>query len=253
MNLIDQEVKDSKKYMFEDEEINGLKLVKLNHRNVALVEAIIRNDSKYINSSNIHANINVTKYGSLGYWLTQLKEILIFKIKLSSDGYDYKHVLEQSINAIDRENSTHLNGDKIGREEILNRLLKLDKNKLIDMLKNPKDNNYKLVDLLAKETTKGRRNYSFATKFCHYACYYLFEGKKEQDNFSIFDAILKNNIPNYCKKYNIQISKKDLEKNDYNIYINVIDNIRKAAKKEYGEEISRNGLDHLIWYYHKGR
>ena len=31
------------------------------------------------------------------------------------------YVLEQSINAIDRENSTHLNGDNIGSEEILNR------------------------------------------------------------------------------------------------------------------------------------
>ena len=25
------------------------------------------------------------------------------------------------------------------------------------------------------------------------------------------------------------------------------------AKKIYGDEISRNGFDHLVWYYHKGR
>ena len=36
---------------------------------------------------------------------------------------------------------------------------------------------------------------------------------------------------------------------DYKDYRLAVDSIRKAS----GIEISRNGFDHLLWYYHKGR
>ena len=45
---------------------------------------------------------------------------------------------------------------------------------------------------------------------------------------------------------------KDYE-NNYANYISYIDEIRDKASKKYGHKISRNGFDHLIWYYHKGR
>ena len=36
-------------------------------------------------------------------------------------------------------------------------------------------------------------------------------------------------------------------------FIEYIDNIRNKAEKLYGKKISRNGFDHLLWYYHKGQ
>ena len=37
--------------------------------------------------------------------------------------------------------------------------------------------------------------------------------------------------------------------NNYPVYSRTIDAIIEAA----GTEISRNGFDHLVWYYYKGR
>ena len=50
----------------------------------------------------------------------------------------------------------------------------------------------------------------------------------------------------------IDIKKEEYE-NKYNQYVKYIDAIRDEAEREYGKRISRNGFDHLLWYYHKGR
>ena len=43
--------------------------------------------------------------------------------------------------------------------------------------------------------------------------------------------------------------EEDYDLNEYGDYRKAIDAIRTAS----GVEISRNGFDHLLWYYHKGR
>lgn len=45
---------------------------------------------------------------------------------------------------------------------------------------------------------------------------------------------------NITEQYNLR---------DYKQYRNAVDMIRNATD----EKISRNGFDHLLWYYHKGR
>lgn len=257
MNTIQNEFEEAKKYMIEiDDRINTI--VKITPKNVAKVEAMIKNDSAYLRSGDKNAkpqtsnkgNINYT--GSSAYWIIQLKDILINGKKISSAEYTYEKCIQESINAIDRENSTHLNADSVGRKEILNRIVKIEKHKLITLLKEPDKNNYELIRKISEKTSGQRENFSFATKFCHYMCFYLFEGSQEQDNFSIYDGVLVNALPKYCKKYNIKFNKKEIRKN-YKTYLNIIDKIREKAHQEYGEWISRNGFDHLVWYFHKGR
>lgn len=56
----------------------------------------------------------------------------------------------------------------------------------------------------------------------------------------------KNKTSDYIKKYNILTY--------YSVYRDAVDAIREKAKKQNTNEIiSRNGFDHLLWYYHKGR
>jgi len=69
----------------------------------------------------------------------------------------------------------------------------------------------------------------------------------------IYDNILKNNLPKYIQRYLDVDIKKEQYENNYNQYIKYIDDIRNKAEKLYGKRISRNGFDHLLWYYHKGK
>ena len=74
----------------------------------------------------------------------------------------------------------------------------------------------------------------------------LFEGEEAQDNFSIYDNILRKVIPVYADRYDVDVPDRRLP--DYEEYCNIIDEI--IERSESG--ISRNGFDHLLWYYHKG-
>lgn len=253
MSLIERECDESKEHMFSL--IENTQLVALTPRNVALAEAMIKNDSAYIKSSDVNA-VPKDKYaGSTAYWMTQLKLFLLGE-KRSVKGDEYKKVLSGAITAIDRENSTHLSSDGVGPKEMLARLLDLNKEELLDFLRNPKDTNYELIVKLSEltkpigEKYKPRKNLSFATKFCHYACFYLFDGEDAQDNYSIYDSVVKKALPKYCKYYGIaapKFNKKDWR--DYLEYQGAID----AIIEKLEDKISRNGFDHLVWYYFKGR
>lgn len=243
------------------EEINGvvykkkeIKLANLTEDNVAIVEAMIRNDSAYIKSSDTKAeprykkNGEIIYGGSTAYWMTKLKEYLNSKVQ--NEG-DYIKIITNAVNAVDRENRTHINSDKHGREDISKRIIKMDKKELIQSLKEPSYKNMLLFNEIARITsapTKARVNISFGSKFCHYACYYLFEGENAQDNYSIYDNIVRTVLPWYLTYYKISPKKFNLEK--YEEYRMAIDEIRN---KSSNNPISRNGFDHLLWYFHKGR
>ena len=239
MNKIEKEFKKSQDYYlkcYEDSE-----LIELSTDNVAKVEAMIHFNSSY--GMKFAQNCK------------DLAPVLKGETKLSKEAY--RKLLEETIIAIDSENSTHLNSDGAGREEITERLLAVPKNDLIKYLEDPVGTDYKLLKLIAKETTakgeskngnarKNRTNLSFASKFCHYLCFYVFEGKKEQDNYSIYDKVIRKTLPLYTEYYGIEVKKKDLK--DYEYYQNVIDTVIKKSNSG----ISRNGFDHLIWYSYKG-
>lgn len=252
-NTIQDELELAKSKMIEEVIFQGKTLAKLTCDNVAIVEAMIRNDSAYIRSTDISAapvynRKGDVKYGgSSAYWMSLLKRVLIDNVL---DGaYTYEEIIKGTVESVDRENSTHLNADKCGRQEITERICRFDRKEFVECLKDPDYKGMELIREISRKTSaeeRARSNPSFASKFCHYACFYVFEGTEYQDNYSIYDGILKTVLPLYLGYYKI-VRKYDL--GDYKDYRMAVDSIRKVS----GIEISRNGFDHLLWYYHKGR
>ena len=286
-------------------------LVELTLDNVAKVEAMIKSDSAYLRASDPNAGPsfnskeNLEYSGSAPFWMSLLKKALDDRKRTDTSkygkefdiiekmGFTFDEILAGAIVAVDRDNSTHLTGDGVGRIEIWNRIREMGPIKLKDRLKR---RDFSLVDEIMKETAPGskanrkqmndnarnkflhhewlykaiqakeetkkqnkefkaRTNQSFASKFCHYACLYVFEGKNEADNFSIYDKILETVLPWYWSRFENGGLKKASGKFNYEEYSVLIDEIRDKNSKQQpdGYLISRNGLDHLLWYYHKGR
>ena len=258
------EFKSSQQYMLTTEPFDlgdekGIELVQLTDENVAKVEAMIRNDSSYIKSFDVNAgpiknkNGKEVYSGSTAYWMTKLKSIIEGKEK----NLTYDVIIPKVVSSIDRENSTHLNSDGCGRKEISDRIIKLcNEDNLIDSLK---EGNLEVFDTIQEKTNpninghkkyKGRENTSFASKFCHYACFFLFEEDELRDKYSIYDKVIASVLPYYKEMYKVDKSQSLKEYKDYR---KVIDLIREKATPKNKSPISRNGFDHLLWYYHKGR
>lgn len=275
MSLIIDEQNLAKKYLFE---VDGGCVV-LSPENVAKAEAMILNDSDYNRSRNVNDssendvfNNSAVEYwlkdshkpiksnkkskGSTAYWMVQLKEALSKEIEESK----LKAIILLTVSAVDRDNVTHISSDGEGPRVLTERIF-MRKKTLIDELRN---RSFDLVKNLAAKTFDNpkelsgkiyhpRENYSFATKFCHYACFYFFKGLKEQDNYSIYDEVVSRALPLYLRKFGITKSNGTAyEERDFNsagkykTYSSLIDQLR-------GDKISRNGFDHLLWYYHKSR
>lgn len=257
---IRDEFESSKKYMLETKKPfvskRGTKitLVELTLDNVAKVEAMIRNDSSYIKSFDINAgptknkNCKEVYSGSTAYWMTMLKYVIEGK----ECNFTYEYIIPKVVRSIDRENSTHLNSDGCGIGEISKRIIALGKDKLIDSLKKGDLEVFEEIQRVTDpnkngdKKNKGRKNTSFASKFCHYACFFLFEEDELRDKYSIYDNVIVSVLPYYMEMYDVDNSDS---LTDYSFYRKVIDSIRGKTK----DKISRNGFDHLLWYYHKGR
>ncbi len=220
--------------------------VQITIENVARVEAMIYENSYYKNKSNDSSFDLINKLTDKNYNKQSIKNI---------------------VEAIDRENRTHLNSDyrskekhgsekafEGGREAVTCRLAKYSFAELKELLKN-KDNTYKLFNEIAFPANEKENNhFSFASKFCHNLCMVLFEGTKFEDLYCKYDTVLENALPLYYKEYcKNKIKPKDY-KNNYPKYIQYVDEIIECAKIFHGdsEKVSRNGFDHLVWYCHKG-
>jgi hypothetical protein len=235
---IKKEKNESKKYCFEMDDKNST-LLKLNLANVGLIEFLIINDSNYIKTGDIESAPKGKYIGSSSYWFSKLKAFYNTGIG------NFEDIIEHCIIAVDNENSTHLNADKKqGRNVIKKRIVDFGSENLLNSLEN---RDFDLFDMLSARTfdNGGRCNLSFASKFCHCACMHLFEGEEAQDNFSIYDNILKKSIPFYAIHYGINFNTNVLT--NYRKYSDLIDKIIEYS----GSKISRNGFDHLLWYYHK--
>ncbi len=256
MNLIEEEYEESKQFEFEL--IEGTDLVKLNRRNVALVEAMIRNDSAYLKAADKTAGKKGKYKGSTAYWLNKLKQVVINGVQCSKK--EYNEIIENSVYAVNRDNRTHVNADRVGIKEISKRIADLTidelKKSLLDL------SGFELIKKIEEKTNpnltgyKARENYSFATKWCHYACFYFFEEKAEQDAYSKYDNIVGKIIMKYISYYGIKHNGKKIQKKhlqNYEVFYPVVGEIINEASKKEGKKISRNGFDHLLWYYYKGR
>ena len=104
--LYQMEIEEAKKYSLTLKD----GLIELSRRNVAIVENMIRTDSKYRKSFNKDAGPAGDYMGSSAYWLTQLE-------------YKYLESIQNVVIALDIENSTHLNADSVGRKELTKRII----------------------------------------------------------------------------------------------------------------------------------
>lgn len=306
---IEKELKKSKEYLLDF--VNGkyfnkdkmkqhfsnktIGIPKLTLKNVARVEAMIQTDSRYSNNSYKFNEDTSEDY------LKNLKGLL----ESPEKSPDYEDKLSECIynivRTIDKENSTHLKGLKNDNvlkkngtdvyqaiaEAIINKVYELKENLMKPEVCLSKDGLFRIIEAPG---TGGRTNTSFASKFCHYACFYLFDDEN-RDNYSIYDEVMRSTLPIYIKLYknkmnNIYEKKKKnnpnnliyvkvseiIEKEKYNdiknaldakcyknnndencefyqVYQEVIDGVRNVS----GKNISRNGFDHLLWYYFKGK
>ena len=95
------------------------------------------------------------KYGgSSAYWMSKLRSILI---KNNPSDYSYKEIIKYVVAAVDRENSTHLNSDNCGREEITEIICKLKRQELLACLKDPAYKIMKLIRLISRRTSAEER------------------------------------------------------------------------------------------------
>ena len=225
------------------------KLVELTFDNVANVETMIRIDSKYAPSN----DYNNDKY--LPYWMLELGKHLGHPNNDEPVKEEFDTVVKKVVERVDIENSTHLNADHCGREWMEGKISELkEQEKLLEYLEKP-EHKFDLIGILSARTKPGkggRCNISFASKFCHYACFYIFEGEAAQDNFSIYDSVVAKILPYYLDYYRDKIKlKKEFKpaSKDYEIYSEAIDAVIEAS----GSKISRHGFDHLLWYYFKDR
>ena len=154
------------------------------------------------------------------------------------NNYTYEN-LKNACTIINRENNTHLrNTDK---EAICRRIIRdypsytmyenaltSDDHPLIGLIRYRNDIQFETI----------RDNYSFATKFCHFSCYFLLETDNDRDRYPIYDSVMKK----YIKDVHYV---RDDQMESYNNYISTIDNIIN------NRNISRNGFDHLIWIYYR--
>lgn len=264
MYLIQKEKELSKRYLFDTEiSPKGKKIVKITQENVAIAEAMMQNDSSYLKINDINAGPangfekenSKVYHGSSAFWFTRLREI--YEGVRTEYTWDVETIIKNSVDAVDRENGTHLNADKVGRKQITNRIIEIYNNdQLYEWLIN-KDKEYNLFHKIEEKTEpdqegmNSRINTSYASKFCHYAAFYLFEGSEGQDSYSIWDRVLRKSLPLYFDKYQLDINEYNL--NNYIMYQKAIDIILAEAESEYGNRVSRNGFDHLLWYYYKGR
>ena len=243
---IQEEYEQSRKY--ELSEINGEKLAELTLENVAKVEAMIRTDSNY--------RIALDDSEKSPYWILEMKKLL----NGERGDYDKDYVVKRIVTLLNKENSTHLNTDGVGLDEMPKRILEKWDN-ILDSLRK-RERGMDLIKFLSEKTPaapgkKGRQNVSFASKFCHFSCFYIFKGEEAQDNFSIYDGVVANALPAYLdyyeqklldQKIDLKKIKKEIKNKNYEEYSRAIDAIIEAS----GSQISRNGFDHLVWYYFKG-
>ena len=235
--------------------LEKVELPALTVANVAKVEAMIRADSKYAPSD----EYDNKEY--LPYWMRELGKYLGHP-NGDEPKEEFDTVIKKVVERVDVENSTHLNADGVGRKEMAKRIIDyINQGRLLEYLKN-RDQGFEIIGRLSEKTEpetgsqkRGRRNISFASKFCHYACFYIFEGEDAQDNFSIYDSVVAEVLTYYLEYWRItDVNQRKLKfneksKDEYKEYSKAINEVIGAS----GSHISRNGFDHLLWYYFKDK
>ena len=249
MAYIKDEEKQSEKYWLNTEKSDDNQTIaKLTTDNVAKALAMIKYNSAYNKALDASQGPSGKYIGSSAYWCEQLKKLINDK---KTDN-NYSDIIENIIKSINNENSTHLNSDGVGFARVKYRILNAYKTPqlLIDALKNI--DSLELFNLIAypkaDDANKTENNHpSFASKFCHYLAFNIFEEEEKKDSYVIYDEVIRTALPMYVKRFlGKNVSKKDYEGKD--TYKKYREDIMAIAKMN---NISNNGFDQLVWYFHK--
>ena len=238
--LIQQERKRVEEYLDKFIKKDKEGRVRLTEDNATKIETLIRFNPRYGKTTNEEND--------------ECAMSLIKELKTDDSLYKNRDHIRRIVGRITSENSTRMSGHDM--DDLRDIIVDIHKDDLLKMLKND-NGKYELIDILASETEQDKHaNFSFATKFCHYMCLYLFDEEKEkkyQDNYSIYDSNVIKTISNYRKnKEKIKaFDKKKYSPSEYYIeYQRIID---KILEKRTHSRISRNAFDHIMWYYTKTR
>lgn len=182
------------------------------------------------------------------------------------------------IKSIDKFSSTHLASEgRGGGGKGIEKTAKYIADSMADGLKerlSSRDDT--LINEIATLGGKGKKNnFSFATKFCAYAC--VFAKDIRSDNFCVYDNILAHVLPYYaylyspegidvpnskkkiCREYGDKGTISSIEsliknKDDYTLYRHIVDStIQGILEQSELDGLSYKDFDQLIWYFFKGK
>lgn len=167
--------------------------------------------------------------------------------------HDEGKALFACIREIDRDNSTNVwrYGDRASIHKIIE-YIKNPQNNFWDKLKTGEP---RLPDELVEVGGTGIK--SLSTKICKYLSNEASKIDKEyaHDCYYINDRIVKGVLLFYLDHYGVKHEKiktaNKLKNIKYIDFFNLLEKLNEAAEKKHGTKLSRNELDHILWYCYK--
>ena len=202
------------------------KIVLLTKQNAEIVEELICNDDDYFPFSQILFN---------HYGIDQIRN-------------NTNKSLFAVVREIDRDNSTNVWRYKTSRDSfnIMIAYIADPKNYFFSRLENGETD---LPDRIVTECGSGLK--SLSSKVCKYLCEFAFQ----KDNYYINDSIVRHILLFYLDFYKVEHpeikSSNAVDKMDYKMLYGWLSKLHNARNKEYKDEITRNELDHILWYCYK--
>ena len=155
-----------------------------------------------------------------------------------------KTIVAAKVAIIDTTNSTNISRykSKISLCDVAQIIVGIE-----DFDKRVKSGDVKLVEEIAR-TSKEKYNinlFSFASKYCCYHNVHVYK----RDDYSIFDNIVKKNLPAHCgEKFKITMNKIDTWRNkiDYKSFNDLIGEL--LDDKKIAIPNRRRAFDHFLWY-----
>lgn len=190
-----------------------------------------------INNETIEAiNLQVEQSGSYGREDALISSALA-KFPLNTD----LDVVAMKIGLIDITNSTNIARYKrlISVAELAEVIVSIS-----DLDERIKDGDPEVVNIIAK--ANGRINlFSFASKYC---CYHN-KNLYGRDDYSIFDTVLKESLPQYfddITRADIQRWQSSCDYQSYNDYIT-----KKLDELDITVQFRKRKFDHFVWYQNR--
>lgn len=213
---------------------NGLavenNIVLLTKQNAKIIEELIRGDDNYFPFSQMLFN-----YLSSCYGIDKIKD-------------NFEKSLFAVVREIDRDNSTNVwRYDK--NRNSFNKMISYITARENDFFGRLEKGEAELPDDITKQCGPGVK--SLSSKVCKYLCEFIFK----KDNYYINDSIVRHVLLFYLDFYSVEHpnlkSSHAVDKMDYQTLYSWLSQLHKARNEVYKDEITKNELDHILWYCYK--